>query len=754
MRNLLPSARIVLFSALLACSALIPATLHAQNVTPRWLVPGRYQIADDQAAPAIAVTGQYVFVMERGVLCRYDSGALKPHGSVELFGPLAPLPDVPPAPQQGGIQMVPDYDSRSVRLLPPSLTVHDNALDILIGNRFFRVDPQTLIISADKTAGPQEGFYMAINDAAPIPEFNGTTAYYVRSGWSAGDATQTHAVALDTTDGTVVADKALPGPLLFGTWPRVQSKVLVDNVYIYYQQPPTVSRVTSDAIFVLRSGALARLDPKTLAPLGVAQLFGPLLPTAEVPDATPAANTTPADAPLTPAEATNAAAALDRASRMLPCSLFVHGKDLIILVGDQFFKVDATTLAVTVKTSLAPIATDIQERKAQLDAIVAGGDPNVILSGETLWVARGRRLYSVNTTDGKVATIVLPDALLHAPGAAANAGVWPAMKPTTPKDGDKIHVQGILLPSPNGQTWTLFDESKGEMTLTGDKVVDLVEQPNAALGQVMADGVFKAAPADTTNGIIGSLEITGNPWSSQIFTVRGKIEKRQIAGGDLWVMTTLFGTQYVLIGAKAKDLDKKPDASGRQAFAFGTFKPRDAAAPAGVRGYVEATNINLQPTAEEMAERADAHTPTVLVDGGASIYAIRNGVVARYDTAAACWKATKDLLPEVTTPETADAARQTRLSPAKGAVQAGTLQIALGSGPLFALDPVSLEIKKQSDGATKSALATLIDSDTLYGLDATQVSSVRFADGTSVTSLLPPAASKHVYPTPGFGLAK
>ena len=753
MRSLFLSARIVLFFAVVAGYALVPATLHAQKAAPRWFVPGRYWFADKQGAPAMATTRDYVFVMERGVLCRYDAETLMPHGSVELFGPVPPLPDVPPAPQAGGIEMVPDYDGLSIRLLLPSITVHDNALDIFIGSRFFRVDPQTLIISVDKAVGPQEDFDYAMNYAAPVPDFDGPIAYYVRNGWAASDATLTHAVALNTTDGTVLADRGLPGPLLVGTWPRVQSKVNVQSQYGYPLHPPTQWKATPDAVFVLRGGALAKLDPKTLAPLGVAQLFGPLAPTAEVPDDTPAANTTPADAPLTPAETTNAAASLDRASRMLPCSLLNHGKDLIILVGDQLFKVDATTLAVTAKSSLEPVETAIQKRKAQLEAILAGGDPNVVLSGETLWVARGRRLYSVNTTDGKVATVALPDTLLDAPGPAAKEGVWPAMKPITPKDGDTIHVEGILLPSPNGQTWTLFDESRGEMTLTGDKVGALVEQPNAALGQVMADGVFKAAPAGATDGTIGSLEITGNPWLSTVVGIRGTIGKVHGTGADAWIITTRFGTEYVLTGAKAKDLDKQADASGRQAFVPGHFKPQDAAAPAGVRGYVDATSISLFPSTKELAERADGHTPTVLVDGGASLYAIRNGVVARYDTAAADWKATKDLVPEVTTPETADGAREARLRPAQAALQAGTLEIALGSGPLFALDPVSLEIKKQSDGATKSALATLIVGDTLYGLDATQVSSVKFTDGASVTSLLPPNAAKHVYP-PLFGAAK
>ena len=86
-------------------------------------------------------------------------------------------------------------------------------------------------------------------------------------------------------------------------------------------------------VYVFNKGVLARFDAKTLQQLGMVELYGKM-------------DELTADAKMMDIMA--------RGQRLLPAGMALHGGDIIILSGDQFFRVDPVTLAIKVNASLLP----------------------------------------------------------------------------------------------------------------------------------------------------------------------------------------------------------------------------------------------------------------------------------------------------------------------------------------------------------------------------------------------------------------
>lgn len=225
-------------------------------------------------------------------------------------------------------------------------------------------------------------------------------------------------------------------------------------------QPPMMT-VAPDGIFVVRGGVLAKYDAKTLDAVGMVELFGPL----------PEENKA------------NAQVNLDRLRRLLPGAMLVTNTDLMVVIGEQFFRVDRATLEEKVSVSLFQ-----DQVLAPAERLIAVAAPPVLtLDGATLYVTRGSQLLAVTWQDGHVRAVgMLPDPFngkLPAVGkkAAAAKPRKPVRNAGNPQPRE-VTVIGTLLRHADGDGifWTLKAEEGGEYLLSGEPLAKLTDRKDLA----------------------------------------------------------------------------------------------------------------------------------------------------------------------------------------------------------------------------------------------------------------------------------
>lgn len=184
--------------------------------------------------------------------------------------------------------------------------------------------------------------------------------------------------------------------------------------------PATIMEMAPQGLFVLRGGILAKLDAKTLKEVAVVELFGaaPVRPTTQ-----PARN-----APPTP-EWTKYYA--EMAKRNAAPALLAAEKNLLIVIGDQFFRIDAETGKVAAKASLTPapvVPADPNQPQPQPQP-ATNAAPLLEMNGTTLIVLNGMNVTAVNIEDGKIlATGKLPEKMAP-PQGGGRGGNQPANPP-------------------------------------------------------------------------------------------------------------------------------------------------------------------------------------------------------------------------------------------------------------------------------------------------------------------------------------
>jgi hypothetical protein len=140
---------------------------------------------------------------------------------------------------------------------------------------------------------------------------------------------------------------------------------------------------TPEGLLVLRAGVLARVDPITLQPGATIELFGPL----------PAPEANAADPQARQKQF------LEVAKRLWPAAWVPQGPDLLVVIGDQYLRVEVATLVIKVNVSLAVKAELVPDRIGTM-----GTPPTLLVAGTTLYLTRGTELLAINVADGKVLT--------------------------------------------------------------------------------------------------------------------------------------------------------------------------------------------------------------------------------------------------------------------------------------------------------------------------------------------------------------
>jgi len=228
---------------------------------------------------------------------------------------------------------------------------------------------------------------------------------------------------------------------------------------------------TPQGIFIERNGTLALLNAATLKEQKVIELFGAL--------------------PEMPAGADVAPKArqqwlLQLAKRLLPTAMLASGNDLLILVGDQFFRVDIPTQEIKASVSLVPEKELVRNNGRLMFAMLAM--PTLELHDKTLYITRGDQLFAVNIDDGTVlASGTMPvqmqmqaklpglDQLLHPDKAPAN----PKRTGKNTLNDTAITIVGVMVKhaDANGDFWTVKNNLDEEYVLKGEALPQLLATP-------------------------------------------------------------------------------------------------------------------------------------------------------------------------------------------------------------------------------------------------------------------------------------
>jgi len=219
--------------------------------------------------------------------------------------------------------------------------------------------------------------------------------------------------------------------------------------------------------------------------------------------------------------------------------------------------------------------------------------------------------------------------------------------PIVPKDGDKLSLNGVLWQETgvNG-AWHCFAGQYGEFILTGDSLAKLKDNAALTKGLVIVQGIFRKG-AGGANAPLGTLAITGDIQGLGMFPLPCTVQKRKLPGGDVWTASGLYaGDDYVLAGEKVKELDAMPDVANRQIFIMGKYARQQEKLPQYGHGYLTVENYSFPQTTAEQAATQDKLRPTLCVVEDNNLYALRNGVIARFNCTVSNPVQVHDLLPD------------------------------------------------------------------------------------------------------------
>jgi len=239
--------------------------------------------------------------------------------------------------------------------------------------------------------------------------------------------------------------------------PKVAARV-VQNLLM--QQQKAIVQSTPHGVFVLRNGILALLDTQTLQPKNLLELFPP-------PPPPPGPQAPFAAAPPAPVNV----------DRLYPASLLPFEDDLLILIGDHLFRVDAAAVKPRYDADLSGPFGQAANRWRELAT-----PPALELKGDMLYIVRATQMCVVNVREGKLlATVQLPPALqINAPRAPQARRDQPAdgQPPEPPRE---VTLVGTVLQQQDGAKtlWTLSTAEDAVYILEGDGLGKLLATPNA-----------------------------------------------------------------------------------------------------------------------------------------------------------------------------------------------------------------------------------------------------------------------------------
>ncbi len=733
----------------LVISLLLLAGLVCGAFAQNALDKSRLMVRDQQFQPVLLTGAKGLYVLNKGILARFDAATLELQAVKDLLAPLSALP----AP--GGLtprQQNDLLDARALRLLPAAMALRGADLVALIGDQYVRVDPVSLDIKVSKPlhADPAQADRLGELFAEPARElvFAGDTLYTVHL--HQYPARSVVITAVNGRDGTVLAEKPLPRPLdlPLDTWCPLTGGPTFDEPASLLTQPPCSYLAADDGVYVLRCGALAKLDPRTLAPVKVTELYGAVpTPTAKA------------------AAAEIQAACINRAQRLLPPAMLLQGHGLVIVQGDDFFQVDTDTLTVTKHGSLTQAGGDaLVARTNELFSLGAPQLQPIKYGAFGVLMARMKECYLLNPTTGICEALPLPESMTRSLPLHEKAK---AFTPIALIGGEKLNFDGVLWQETgaNGAAWHCFSGQYGEFILTGAGLAKLKDTAGLAKGLVKVQGVFHQGNAGA-NAPLGTLELTGDiqgvGGNGMVF-LPGTVQKRKLRDGDVWTVSGLYaGDDYVLAGAKVKELDALPNAANRQIFIMGEFSRLQEKLPRYGQGYITLESYSFPPDPAVEAAAQEKTRPVFAFAVGENLYVLRNGVMARFACTGANPAQVHDLLPDASKipgaeqiPDQVRAAlnseRPLRVATALAFPVGNELAVLIPGAGYYRLDSSTLEEKatlgQEHYPFPLQANNTLLAAQRLYVVNSKTLLALNIADGSVVNKVeLPKQLVVNLFP--------
>lgn len=279
-------------------------------------------------------------------------------------------------------------------------------------------------------------------------------------------------------------------------------------------------KVLPQGLFVLRGGVLAKFDATNLQEQGVLELFGPAPAPIDMRNATPEERQR---------------AMQDRTKRMQQAEVLPMGADLLVVIGEQFFRIKLADLTIKVQSEL--VVPDAPQPPAQGRQFGGFAMPTTLeLKDNTLYVLRGADLLTVDVETGKVVAT------------------------------GKLPVQ-MVPPQPQGNPGGMRDQNN---------------QNNRNGRNQPAAGAQRGAAAAPR----------GEFDEGARMVVVGTLEHQELEGG-FWTLKTELGV-FVLEGAKLNELVKTPDATKKRVRVNGTYANHPGIAQFG-KGYLTVEKFELLP---------------------------------------------------------------------------------------------------------------------------------------------------------------
>ena len=159
----------------------------------------------------IESTPKGFFVLRNGVVVKFDAATMQVAGTKELFGPLPAMP-------QGDMRQNPGlfrdwFAEHAKRNAPAIMLPADNALVIVIGTTFFRVNQDTLAIGSQTELVPPSAPLPSSPHAAAMTMPPATSGYKL-IGNTLYLLLPTELLGVNIEDGTVTTRTPLPAALI------------------------------------------------------------------------------------------------------------------------------------------------------------------------------------------------------------------------------------------------------------------------------------------------------------------------------------------------------------------------------------------------------------------------------------------------------------------------------------------------------------------------------------------------------------
>jgi len=265
---------------------------------------------------------------------------------------------------------------------------------------------------------------------------------------------------------------------------------------------PPIMKATPDGLFLVHNGILAKYDAEQGQLAGTLPLFGE--PFDWPPDYQPQGD----DGNLF---------LLERMRRMLIAGISSVDHDVLVVLGSQFFRIDANTLQVKIVSTVVKPDPLLEAARllAQPDGMGVVSNPMALfsppqleLTGRMLHVMRGNnQVISINVDTGNAIAGKLPPAMQQHLIPATKVGPFaenPA--PVGPQDGQPIFSIGRVVAQPNRTI--LKDELGAEYELRGNLAQTLAKAQGLDNARLLISGIYQKGPGAGVIEVGAYIELT------------------------------------------------------------------------------------------------------------------------------------------------------------------------------------------------------------------------------------------------------